>query len=79
MNPTKPSTSISTSTVADSLCEAAFERLEDVVCETSPIANGEMRNGGNEGTRRGHASRTAFARNQVYEEYNREGGRRPYP
>ncbi|CAM9202400.1 unnamed protein product, partial [Ectocarpus fasciculatus] len=42
---TRLSTSIFTSTVADSLCEAAFERLEnveDVVCETSAIANGGL-------------------------------------
>lgn len=38
------STSIFTSTAADTLCEAAFERLdnvEDVACETEAIANGE--------------------------------------
>lgn len=50
---TRLSTSIFTSTVADSLCEAAFERLEnveDVACETAAIANGEGRSRGKEGT-----------------------------
>lgn len=38
------STSAFASEAADTLCEMAFEKLdnvEDVLCETSPIANGE--------------------------------------
>ena len=41
------STSIFSSSVADTLCEEAFERLdnvEDVSCATTPIANGETGN-----------------------------------
>lgn len=42
------STSIFTSTVADALCEEAFERLDnvnDVTCATAPLNNGESGDG----------------------------------
>lgn len=45
---TQMSSSVFTSSAADTLCETAFERLdnvEDVVCETEPTANGEKRKG----------------------------------